>query len=232
MQTSVKLATTLVACGLGAASAHSAVIFTETFPNPTDDHAPLSSVGWESYFSTDGTAHPAGANTSAGPTIIASDFLYHANATRNVPNLWFTQKQTFGDIANLETISTDVRNSTPEEAIHFVIRVGSTWYASFETFNATGGNFASRSVDVQEDDWGILPVVLGSSLPGEGYFDGGSFTVSPLPASGTITAVGYFTDKLISTVRLDNLTLEGVIPEPTSLGLAALAGLGLTRRRR
>lgn len=120
------------------------------------------------------------------------------------------------------------------------VQVSGAWYAS--TTNAASQTaLGSVSVDLLASGW---VAITEDQDPGNGGTDGSillgtsTFTYANLFGAGqSITGVGFYVDSLSATsggarnLRIDNFSIQDVVPEPSSV-LSGLLGAGLLALRR
>jgi len=134
----------------------------------------------------------------------------------------------------IDTVAFDVNaNNADETAYHLAMEIGSQWYVRKTGVSADNKKtWESKSVSFTTSaaDWAELDFTPESAL------SFGSDLTSDLPA-GDITAFGLYLDMNTGgdgsngTMRVDNFTISQV-PEPATMSLLAIGGLGVLIRRR
>jgi hypothetical protein len=236
----------LVAAGLLAAAttADALVVYNETFDNDTGDNRGIVHVNWRANYGNGATIFDTSNTSTTGGPINARfsspdgspGIFWHGNFERFTRWIWWTEEQFLGDISQLDSISFaprnahSLQNTNGDEDLHVALRVGGNWFVSQEEFNnLSTDSWDSLELDVSSAAFQGLNFTSGSilGLPG---------AVTALPASGEVTAVGFYDDQFDSTIRVDDVVVsdlrESAVPEPASLGLISLAGLVLLNRRR
>jgi hypothetical protein len=235
-------AAAIAAALLGWASAHSAsaaTLYREDFSSvPPATTVTLASVGW------DGTEAGGGGNSTG----VYDTFSYWYDnlaiaAMSSTTELIYTTEFS-GSPINMATVGLAISWATRMEHqfnddfssgsgtgtganLRAAIQVGGQWYASNTVFNT--GNVESTTYSPPA----VLPVA-GATWVALGGIDGapGVTLGSPAIPLGSITGVGVVgTFVQRQSVNIDYVDISAV-PEPTSLGLFACAGLGLLLRRR
>lgn len=123
-------------------------------------------------------------------------------------------------------------------SVQLLIKQGSNWYATSTVYsNAT--SYADAAAFVASPDLKTFNFTLDAAAwrdftltPTVGMSLGSVLTANL--TSNTIDGIGFYvihTGATTSTLRIDNLMVEGV-PEPSSALVASLGALGLLRRRR
>lgn len=186
--------------------------YTETFDNGTGSPVGISTVAWKANWGSGANAaNESNTGYDNGPVVAPWEGLDGSPGTfvdRGFhyfqPWIYWTEAQDFGDIGQLERIEFDMRNSDFEDnqsVFRVVLRIGGNWYASQETFSSSNGNlWESKSLNVQTGAFSGFSFTSGSSLGPVGG------TVA-LPGSGTVTAVGLYTESKLRTIRMDNFTV-------------------------
>ncbi|MCC5843065.1 MAG: PEP-CTERM sorting domain-containing protein [Verrucomicrobia bacterium] len=212
-------------------TANASPIYSETFDNNTGSGFALENVDWKANHAANALVFDS-STTGGGRPAVSSDvgsdgtngFVFHGSYGRDQPWIWWTDVQSFGDVGDLESVGFALRNDNHQENIRVALSVGTDWYVSDSVFNTPGNpNWVTHSLDVANSSFRTLSFTSGSTLGNPG-------AVTALPGSGTVTAIGFYTENLLSTVRFDTVT---VIPEPGTLALVglALAACVLGRRR-
>ena len=236
------LAIAMPICMLGFSSAlQAAVIYTETFDNITGANQSFNSAGvnWSVHRTSSATAYTlSGTDITASPVIsngasvngvAPTGFLFQSSlisGSVGTPHIWWTNETTFGDISLLDSLTVDLRNGSTNEDLRFALQVGSSWYVSQSVFNNSVADAATLnlSLDVENASYFSLNFTPGVTLS--------MGTAASLPLSGTVTAVGLFTQSRDSAnIRIDNFRVSA-IPEPSTALLGSLGVLALLRRRR
>ncbi len=233
---------TVAAAWAAANSASAASLYREEFTGAASGSAVLADVGWNN--SNVGFTHD-GSGPNDANIFNSSTFMYwysglaQATASFDTEMVYTTE---FAPIS-LSTGGLSVSFATRMEHqfddtyvdmsgvgsgadVQVAIQAGGTWYVSDDVFNT--GNVISTT---------YTPHVL--SLAGATWSELGDVDAAPgvtfgsagVP-SGSITGVGLVgTFVQRQSVNFDFVEISGV-PEPSSLGLFALSGLGLMARRR
>jgi hypothetical protein len=232
----------------------SVVVYSELFPNTTTGNAAFSSVGWQAHY--DATA-VIQSNGTAGGAVVSNVVGIDGNggygaktATGTVGLHWTTEFGTIDRSVNdLSQVTFFLNNANGADLIRVAVRIDSantpgntaddTWHASSATFTHSGGagtapptttsfplNGGLKTFTWTTDaaDWRDLTFTSGSAL------SLGAVRASSLP-SGAVTGAGLFNQSNAGVIRFDNFQISQV-PEPTSLGAAAIAVGGLLARRR
>lgn len=213
------------------------LIFHEDFDS-LGENSTLTLVEWHANYGASATGvNESNTDFNNGPIVSGSNgsdgkttgfYFYDFDGFGGQPVLHWTEKQaSFGTIDNLTTVSFFLNNQSTSADFKVALKVESDWFVSQDVFNATGG-WAEQSLDVQTASWNSLTFISGSSLS-----EGGA---ASLPLSGTVTAVGIFdasgTSGYSGRSRIDSYVVNGVIPEPATLGLFGLSAVGLMLLRR
>jgi len=192
------------------------------------DSAPSGSTGVNN--------HPTGNELAAGKGIFISDDR-DSSSTPTGPSLFWTSETSI-DLASttLTSISWYQGNAVANDEFHAALKVGANWYVATQGYTQTaavsGANFASqaslKTFTLAGQTWKSLTLTPGTTLAM------GSTTT--LPTTGTVTAFGIFvpthTNTGFSYMRFDTYQIDGVVPEPVSLGLVGVGGCFLLSRRR
>ncbi|WPJ96430.1 PEP-CTERM sorting domain-containing protein [Coraliomargarita algicola] len=246
----------LFAAAIGAASsAIAATEYTETFT--VSSSSTFSSVGWNVYLKADSSVNDL---SSTGGSSIAeiwsTDYGYIRTqnevgySTTDGPALMFTTEPTSvldtTNISSISKLSVGIRadgSGTDIAEGRFAIQIGSQWYVSAISATSNSNLGPPSSSNLPEEfttletaalfdfsdgnNWHELTVALGS----EGEISiAGSATGGTL--SGDVTAFGIYAKNGANGdhFRIDNYTV--VVPEPSTIILPALVGIGLMLRRR
>jgi hypothetical protein len=221
-----------------------AVVYTEGFTHASGSNLRLgdSPVEWSSYVGATEVAPGAdvgkydrigsSSNAGAGGTI---GYLYTVNETTATQT--FTAMDTATFTVAPTTITWSMANTSTSSTIRILILQGTTWYAS----NATYANSGKAFTDLGSA--GALQTLTFSTTasawrafnfdPGNEISLGGVLA-SDLTSS-EINGIGFFIENTVAgqTVRIDDLTINGTVPEPSAmfLSLVGCTGFFLLRRR-
>jgi len=210
------------------------LIYNETFDNATSDAHPMDGVGWRANHGPTAVAYNSSSvNNLTDPVIAKTEYLYVAGGV--VPSgeamIAWTDVQSFGSIANLTNISFRLSGNSTEQAIRLAVQVGSDWFASDDVYSpatastASSTTFSAFSVDVQSVSWRTLDFT-------SGYVLGDPVSVTTLPISGTVNAIGFYTSEQLERFRFDDVSVYATVPEPGSIGLLLISSCGLFLGRR
>lgn len=212
-----------------AGSGHAAVLAGWTF----DTNTPTSTT------STTGPVIAAETGSGSFSGVHASSSTWGASIGNGSANSYASNTWTTGDYYQFSTSSTDYEGIT----ITFdSIGHGSTTPRDFQlSYSVNGTNFTNFGTGyalIQNTPAGTI-WTTGTPVSGTSYsFD--LSAVSALNDKATIyfrvsqvgtTSVTGGTATSVGTVRIDNVTINGV-PEPSALLLGAMGMMGLVRRRR
>jgi hypothetical protein len=203
-------------------------------------------------------------NVNAGPNAdgtfdpYTNGLLYFADAVS--PSLGFTTEFTFNPanyVPGSIAFSWYEGNTTTPHLFRVLVRNSAGWFASAETFSTAAialANFGTQAelktltYNPAPSNWLTVnfngDFTLGAT-PGTGVATNSTLGAVSLgaaptaPLSGTITAFGVFGERGVANGtgnrRIDTFQIDAIsIPEPSSLGLLALAGFALlnaSRRR-
>ncbi len=247
-----RLHTLLAATAIGVTTATmAATVYTENF-QIYEHRSSLNTAGW-SYYLTNNTGVVD--RSSIGNSDIGDIYNYTGNKYAysqpkadgsypdSGPGLMFTTDTVTGldstDISDLSMMSVallaDGTGGDPALG-RLAIQIGSQWYASDETMTSTSNtgptgsfaNFQLSSTDFDNgNNWRLMTVTTGVA----GEISVGSIAGGTL--SGDVTAFGVYSENGNSGdhFRIDDFSIT-VIPEPSTLILGLLAGLGMMFRRR
>jgi hypothetical protein len=133
---------------------------------------------------------------------------------------------------NLLTFSLQHRDSdgSPGNSdLFFIAEVGGTWYASNPIDSAPGSVWKTDSYGVETQNWFAWETNLT-----DGFAISGISSTAGSLAAGDITGFGIALRNTDTgdNFRIDDVQINGTIPEPATLGLIALGGLMMIGRRR
>lgn len=220
-----------------AMSAHSAVLYSEAFPNTSDPQAnePTATVGWANYL---GATAITTANSGSAPRWAISN----APGPSGSKGYLFRQTSTEIGVAY-------------EDTAFSLLPANITDFTFISTNNSSTGK--ARFIVQQDGNWFVSNTELGTQGDYNSFFAGPSalsltfdtlstswksLTINPTvelsigaatALSGTlpITRIGLYTSGT-DVIRIDDVTINGAVPEPsTALLLSALGSLALLRRR-
>ncbi|MBI1336608.1 MAG: PEP-CTERM sorting domain-containing protein [Phycisphaera sp.] len=235
------VATAVVALVLCVGVAHADVIYTETFNNTNTDGPtggkPLSDYGWSGY---DNGGTNLSTSTNDPLRIHINDYVFIGSGGPYANNIFamFTALAA----VNPAGYDSDLTISFGHSAIddnptnsgsmgwRVLVEVGGSWYAS--DFIARSISTSNTNVVVSSANWHSW------EDPTNGFADGGYGASASLPAGG-ITRAGVLaidgpTQPIAGNDRLylRDFTVSGTaIPEPASLVLIGLLGIGIASRR-
>ncbi len=226
------------------------VIYRETFGNSSGSDRQASAVGWNILLGADAEPQTGNLNSRLGGT---PDNLADVNAGTNsdpslslgyliTPNtstdIWafytteYTVDRSVPD--DVESISVYLGNANINRENRIIIQIGSDWYASSTVWNdssnsATAMTKYSLPFTTAKEGWLNLTLTPETT---NGLVLGAALT-DDLP-SGNITGFGLLAARSSGNsdrIRLDTYEITQ-IPEPGSVLLISLGGLGLLLRRR
>jgi hypothetical protein len=244
----------LVAGAVGSASAAPISTYTEHFDGATSSgDAELAVAGWNAHANVAEGGSAIAVSLTTAPSDYKAGLGYDdpesiayfwpgdgpANGGGELDDgiLW-TDEQTLDRTSpgEIDSFAFDVNtNASGDTAYHPAIQIGSAWYVMKTGASATDDKTwesKSLSFSTAAADWANLDFTPDSVLAI------GSDLTSDLP-SGEIVAFGLYLDMNTSgsgsmqhgTMRVDNFTVNQV-PEPATMSLLAIGGLGVLIRRR
>ncbi len=240
MNKSTGISLILLAFTACAASIHAdTIVYTETFDNSTGSDRPFSDAGvnWSVHYGSSATSYALTSNDANVDPVISSapsssgstpGYLFQLHTLNpSAAHIWWTDEADFGDISLLKSISFDLRNESSSENLRVALQVGSDWFVSESVFNNSSPDVWTQdlSLDVGSATYTALTFTPGADLS--------RGSVTSLPSSGTVNAVGLFDEnKSENRIRIDNFRVT-VIPEPSTLLLVSitLGVCSLLRRR-
>jgi len=240
----------------GSTTAQAAVIYTETFDNTSiatqllsydNDGNPVNGGGtWRARYGPTATFYGAGGVGSINPLLAISSGDSSTGApltgrltvdgfnvadplfvSDNSP--MFLQSGAFLSVGNLTTSDFWTRIGSSKDA-KLALRIGSQWYVTNTNYTSPNdATWVKQTVNIQTDTWRTLAV-----NPSVSFTIGATAqTLSAHGASGSLSSVGFYSANRSNAFwRVDTLTVNSVVPEPTSLATLGLMGVGLLRRRR
>lgn len=153
-------------------------------------------------------------------------FLYRSNsATENTNQPGIGYYPTFAglDLSEIGQVSFRLNNSSTADVVRFVVRVGTTWYASEQAFNVTtagssGGNWTTAETKT------FVPTRTGSTWRALNFVEGftlalGSIITTEIP-DGPVTAIGFFNPSVAGVLRIDDVAVTPtayVAEQPTEV---------------
>lgn len=237
------------------ATAPAAVVYREIFPNDTGANTAAGEAGgWYLNQGDLGAAATANYLLSGGDSAVTDEqwvnsggvgeatanelafgFLFRGGNNSGKHLYWTDEYSINLDTMTLESISWYQKNgnaggSAASDAIRVVLRVGDDWYVSVDAFTNPADTWAQNILTLDENtQWYALAFTPDTTLAMD------SNSVVSLPATGTLSAFGLYTDSKTGGSgrfhRFDNYTINAV-PEPATIGLAAAGALLLLSPRR
>ncbi|MCC5843062.1 MAG: hypothetical protein JJU05_02295 [Verrucomicrobia bacterium] len=197
-------------------------VYEETFDTGAAGHTGIGSVLWQAHY---------GANASSASSAYQGHFdlgpilanipgpdgkrgaLFNRNFHNGVSWIYWTDVINFGPVAGIDRITFDLANATPDENIHVAIRINvglkEKWFVSQQVFNNPRDLvWDSKMLKVATSTFLSLDFISGVTLGRPGR-------PTALPARGQVTAIGFYDQNKVSTLRLDNVT---VIAQPAAAG--------------
>jgi hypothetical protein len=242
-----------LAIHIAASTASADIIYRETFSSTVNNNT-LSSWagGWSLHRNTTGGGVVGNAtgtaavisNSTGRPSDVAPinggtyaqdvTGLAFGSSGDMVEGLFFTSEYTW-DAANLTDIKWYMGNGATSVQQRAALQVGTQWYVSaVKSGSSIGGasNFAGQATQqtvLKADNWFALSYVVGDVA--QPFSISGTATALP---TGTVTAMGIFTNTYnAGNSRFDTFEVNA-IPEPSTLVLVGISLLGVVflRRRR
>ena len=221
------LAAVALTCFVGSASA--AVVYVEDFNVGAGVKHAISVAGWTAVAS-DGTTR----TNSVGVIDWGTD-VEGTNRIWNSVTTWFVS-----DAPALASI-TQVRWLDRQSGVGYRLglEVGGMWYLSDSLTTSTGGGFdpgdgAHPGITITDFSsyaaWGAGTSSTGAPADDTEAFDLSTLATAGVLPAGNITRIGLYGT---GSQRFDYVEVSGtLVPEPSTLLLAAFGLLGLRRRRR
>lgn len=191
-------------------------------------------VGWQAHIGTGGTDNSANTTNAGGFVVVPSDYAAKANNSP-IGLAWTNEFAAFDrSVEEITTLSFVSNNNNNVGTMRFAVQIGTTWYATNQTFTHAGGGAASTWATTGEIEtfnfttvaaaWRMLNFTPNSTL------SLGAVLSSDLP-SGNLNAAGILIEGNTDIVRYDNFQINQV-PEPSAAVLSSLSLLGLAVRRK